>query len=218
MLLGLAVLASLAVRSDCDLPQPQPGKEALFAQLAQSAVRQNPEVLFLGDSITAELRKPEYDQLRAAAYGGIRTANMAIGRDHSGNMLWAVDHLPALSPKVVVILIGANDRRCGWGPEVTVRNTGVAIDRLRAHWPKAKIVLVPPLPRGDDPEGRQGAAVAAAFEGRKHVRVAPMGDLFSHNGQLTDFREPGAQALHPTARGQMRITRRLAPIVWQALR
>ncbi|WP_436015413.1 SGNH/GDSL hydrolase family protein [Phenylobacterium sp. LjRoot219] len=148
-------------------------------------------------------------------YGDLNAAIAAIPGNTSANTLWLLDHLPKMSPKVIVLQIGANDQRCRWGPEITAQNIRAIISRAKQKWPMARIVLVPPLPRGSDPGAERGEYVSQQFAARPDVRIVWLGDLFVSGGKLVGF--DSSANLHPTAASQDRMGARLGPVLHDEL-
>lgn len=145
MLTGSALAFSLLLStSDCKGLRPQAGREAEYGAIVHRVERLHPDVLFLGDSITAALLRHDHRAVFQRHYGDLNAAIAAIPGNTSANTLWLLDHLPKMSPKVIVLQIGANDQRCRWGPEITAQNIRAIISRAKQKWPMARIVLVPP--------------------------------------------------------------------------
>lgn len=125
------------------------------AQVAR-AVQGHVDVLFVGDSLTEMWPRPLWD----ANFGAMNAANFGIGGDHTGNLLWRLQHpaIATLTPKVVVLMIGVNNLNlCGESPEQVFAGIQAVVAKLRAHYPSARILLNALLPEGKmpDDQGRQ---------------------------------------------------------------
>src|SRR5438128_8879219 len=79
------------------------------AQFLERSKQGNIDILFLGDSITNRWpRVGEWSWRKLAPY---KPANFGIDADCTEHVLWRLEHgeLDAISPKVVVLLIGSNN-------------------------------------------------------------------------------------------------------------
>lgn len=122
----------------------------------ESQVRQaktsGAEVIFLGDSHTqgwTTTGRAAWEKhlapLKAAAFG--------IGGDGTENLLWRLDHglLDGLAtpPKVVVVLIGANNLIRGVNStEEVMDGTRAVVEKLRSKVPQARLLVLGALPMG----------------------------------------------------------------------
>src|SRR5690606_17274450 len=96
--------------------------------------------VFIGDSITAGWNGP----LWASEIAPFKPINLAIGGDHTGNLLWRLEHGAAgqLNPKVVVLLIGVNNiGHLHEGPEDIFAGVSALVEQLRQTFPEARILL-----------------------------------------------------------------------------
>ena len=119
--------------------------------------RLNPEVVFLGDSITHHWRTRGQAAWQER-FGRFRPGNLGIGGDRTQHVLWRIraGALAGIAPRVVVVLIGTNN--LGLEPETTTpRNTadevtaGVAavVREIRQELPRTRVLLLKVLPRGE---------------------------------------------------------------------
>ena len=113
-------------------------------------------VVFIGDSITHRWEKPGKTVWDAHfAEGDYRALNLGFSGDNTENVLWRIDNgeLDGLDPKAVVLLIGTNNTGHRKLEEETPLDTLLGIqaiiDRVVAKCPKAKVILLPILPRGN---------------------------------------------------------------------
>jgi len=182
----------------------------------------NPEVVFIGDSITHGWEAN--DSLRGNAkavfdkwFGKCRPLNMGFGWDRIQNVLWRLSHgeMDRTRPKAVVILIGTNNTAPGYAkpfPANTAEEIAEGIAevcrRVREKAPAAKIVLMDVFPRGakDSAFRRDVVRVNAALG----PKVAALGDanlvrlnlwekFVGADGEIP--KELMFDALHPTAKG-----------------
>ena len=117
----------------------------------------NPQVVFIGDSITHHFGgiptegippagKPVWEKLFPKERPAI---NLGFGGDRVQQVLWRIDHgeLDGISPKRVVLMIGANHVLSGGeSPEMVVEGVRACLQRIRAKTPEAKILLMAILP------------------------------------------------------------------------
>lgn len=125
----------------------------------------NPEIVFIGDSIThfwagresigePADSTPHWNE----AFKGFRVLNLGYGWDRTQNVLWRLDHgeMDGLSPKTVVLHIGTNN--IGGTRNMRANSPAEIADgileicrRVREKAPKTNIVLMAIFPRGKRP-------------------------------------------------------------------
>ena len=176
-------------------------------------------VVFLGDSITSgwhDTRELVWNQyFRDGEYRGI---NLGIGGDTTSGLLWRLQkggELDGYTAKYVVVQIGTNN--LGDGSD----SVDDVVDGIRqvVNWvihkqPKAKVVLMPILPRGerlDDPVRRRAEAVnaelAKAYATSHRVTLLDIYNKFlAPDGRLrkelyANWRKGTCDWLHPNDRG-----------------
>lgn len=179
------------------------------------------DVLALGDSIFE--RWPA--ESLAAAFPGERVLNAGVAGDRTADLLFrlsgrtttlpdasavGVSHWRGQSPRLVTIMIGTNDLR-GATPCAIAAGIVAVAAKARALYPKARVVVLGILPRGD-PQGQYAAeigAVNAAVE-----REARRSARFDYLDLTPAFRCPAAGAcdlaiprnyVHPSDRGYARL-------------
>jgi lysophospholipase L1-like esterase len=195
---------------DPTLPVPAPNDLAAHDGFVQQAKQGHIGLLFLGDSITYEWdgkAKSLYHQL----YDKYDPAVFAVKGDKTQNLLWRIDkgELDGISPKVVVLMIGANNVGLYGGETEAGVVQGVAkvVDTIREKLPTTKILLMGILPMGEfaDNPARQrirriNTALAALDDGGKTLRIL---DIGSHFLDINDDLPPSLvpDGVHPTANG-----------------
>lgn len=121
----------------------------------------NPEVVFIGDSIThqwggtpaAKGHPAPGEQVLKTTLGTYRTLNLGFGWDRTQNVLWRIDHgeLDGLHPRAVVIHIGTNNTSPGHARPNTAEEIAEGINavcaRVHAKVPRAHIILMAIFPR-----------------------------------------------------------------------
>ena len=189
------------------------------------------DLLFLGDSITQdyELRGPpewrDFVPIWQRYYGDRNAVNLGFKGDATSHLLWRIENgeTDGITPKVAVILIGANNLgRLHWSPEDTVAGIDAIIAQLRHRLPDTKLLLLGVLPSERSDWASRATieinrALAARYQGAGEVNYIDVGPLFMKNGRLN--RElfldpkltPPAAPLHPTAEGQALMAAAIEP-------
>jgi lysophospholipase L1-like esterase len=168
----------------------RPGRKLQEAKEAQ------PDLLFLGDSLTqgwedagAKVWKLYYEHRNAANFG--------FEGDSTQHLLWRIERgaLDGLSPKLIVLLIGAyNANHRDFTPDQIVGGVEAVLERIRQKCPSSRVLLLGLLPRdllADSELRHKGEKVNALLpslaDGKRvfflninHVFLNPRGVL-SHN-------------------------------------
>lgn len=132
-------------------------------------------LLFLGDSITEGWNGQA--ELWQERYGAHQPANFGIGGDQTHHVIWRIEHgeLAAITPKVVVLMIGTNNSAMHSGAEIAAANTKI-IRLIREKLPNSKVLLLAIFPRDARPSPQDGtisdAARADAAKRMAAIRVA----------------------------------------------
>lgn len=187
-------------------------------------VAQHDEVdaLFLGDSITAGWDYTIWQQ----RFVPLKAANFGIGGDHTGNLLWRLQHgaIGNLQPKVIVVLIGVNNfGHLNENPEQTAAGVRAVVEQIKLAWPTAKILLNAVFPYEQQ----------ASSPRRAHVKQLNNAIKKLADNNLVFFRDYGhlmlekdgsissavmADFLHPTALGYQRWADAMQPDLEQLLK
>lgn len=178
-------------------------------------------VVFFGDSLTAGygLDDPAGESYPAriqekidAEKLGWRAVNAGLSGETTSGGLRRVDWILRQPVDIFVLALGGNDGLRGIDPSVSRTNLQQILERVRAKYPQAKLVLA-----GMQMPPSMGADFAKAFErmypevAEKHGAVLVPFLLDGVGGQL-DLNLP--DRIHPNARGHAVI----AETVWKALR
>jgi lysophospholipase L1-like esterase/ketosteroid isomerase-like protein len=174
------------------------------------------DVLFLGDSITDNWRKPEQGlSVWETHFAPLHAANFGIGGDRTQHVLWRMQNgeLTGLKPRVVVLMIGTNNT--GFERDkLTPRNstpdiiTGVTaiVQGLRTQLPEAKILLLAIFPRAEestDPVRLQiheiNNAIARLHDGKRIFFLDIGAKFLEPDGALPKDIMP--DFLHPNTKG-----------------
>ena len=178
-------------------------------------------IVFFGDSLTAGYG---LDDPATQGYPGLiqkkidaaglpwRTVNAGLSGETSAGGLRRVDWVLRQPIDVFVLALGANDGLRGVDPAVTRDNLQKILDRVKAKYPRAQLVVA-----GMQMPPAMGATFAEAFA-KNYPELAAKNDAtlipFLIAGVGGDPRLNQADRIHPTAAGQEIV----AENVWAVLR
>lgn len=227
MLIGLKTTRALPSR-----PRPPPSRfvnpwlTSLFVCLAcfVGALRASSAprtILFFGDSLTAGygLDDPAQDAFPALIQKKIATAgldwrvvNAGLSGETTAAGLRRVDWILRQPVDVFVLALGGNDGLRGIAPNVSTANLQGIVDRVRAKYPEAKIVLggmMMPPSMGED-YARAFAGMYPALGKKNELTVIPF--LLEGVGGSAELNQ--RDRIHPTEKGHAVI----AETLWKYLR
>lgn len=190
-------------------------------------------LVWLGDSITQYWDrdgKLPYQQVRPVwrkYYAPYDALNFGLIGDTTASVIWRIDHheFAGLHPKLVVVLIGANNLgRPHWGAAKTVPGIEAVIRDLHRHVPGAHVLLLGILPSIRSAwisrqTGLINADLARVYAHSALVTFRDVGHVLEVNGKpdpalYVDPRmNPPEPALHPDAEGMRRIAVALQPTI-----
>jgi len=178
-------------------------------------------ILFFGDSLTAGLGLedpstqafPALIQKKLDAAGlPWRAVNAGLSGETSAGRLRRVDWILRQHVEVFVLELGGNDGLRGLPPETTRANLQAIIDRVRAKYPAAKIVLAgiaaPPNMGADFT--RAFAAIFPELAEKNDVSLIPF--LLEGVGGRPELNQP--DGIHPNVQGHAIV----AETVWKVLK
>jgi lysophospholipase L1-like esterase len=220
------ILAAVPI-SRTDLPWWRKRHEAKLEELR----RHKPELVFYGDSITQNWEKHgppawmDFVPVWNHFYGDRNAVNLGFIGDTTASLLWRVENGEAsgISPKVAVILIGANNLgRVHWSAEDTVAGIDAILAALHQRLPRTKILLLSVLPSERSEWATTTTAqinrmLAAKFGPANGVTFIDVSAVFMKGGRLNrdlfyDPRlKPPEPPLHPTAEAQARLAAAIEP-------
>ena len=220
------VLAATAL-SRADLPWWKTRHQAKLEELRQK----RPNLIFLGDSITQSWENngpPEWMNFVPSwqrFYGDRNAVNLGYSGDTTAHLLWRIQNgeTAGITPKVAVVLIGANNLgRLRWSSEDTIAGIDAIVAALQTRLPQTKILLLGILPsdRSDWTTATTIAvnkALAAKYGKSTGVTYVDVANVFMRDGKLRrdlfyDIRKtPPAAPLHPSPEGQMLISQAIEP-------
>ena len=138
------VLAAVPIGRS-DLPWWRHRHEEKLAELRHQKV----DLVFLGDSITEDWELPAFRPVWEYYYGDRHAIDLGFKGDTTASVLWRIDHgeVVGIDPKVVVVLIGANNMgRPHWGAAETVEGIAAILAQLRKRLPHTQVLLLSVLP------------------------------------------------------------------------
>jgi lysophospholipase L1-like esterase len=184
----------------------------------------NPQVVFIGDSITEGWEKsglPVWKQY----YERYDALDLGFGGDHTENVLWRLQHgeVDGIAPKVAVLMIGTNN--AGFreeAPERTAAGVKAVLDELHRRLPHTKVLLLAIFPRDEQPSGllrrinARTSSLIARFADGKRVYFADLNAAFlDANGTLS--RDVMPDLLHPGEKGYGIWARSMEPTLTKLL-
>jgi lysophospholipase L1-like esterase len=216
--------------SRMDLPWWRARHEAVLQRLKSG---ERVDLVWLGDSITQNWEKhgpPEWKDFAPYwehFYGDRHAINLGFVGDTTASVLWRLDNgeVAGISPKAVVVLVGANNLgRVHWGTDDTLAGIDAIVADLRHRLPGARILLLGILPSERTEWATEttlavNRALAMRYAHVDGVTFMDVTALFMRNGKLDtgmfyDPKEtPPDPPLHPTAQTQARIAAAIEPVL-----
>lgn len=143
------------------------------AQNEQAVAEGHANVLFLGDSITDLLQTGNGDPLWRQYYAPLGAVDFGVSGITTSQVLWQVDagQVTAVSPNVVVLMIGTNNLAMGQDPADVANGIGDIVMGIQDQLPSARILLLSILPRGQSPADPLRAKIQDTNQ-----RIAPLAD------------------------------------------
>ncbi len=201
----------------------------------------NIDLVFIGDSIfhywagNPEARYVRGKESWDRYFGTYDVVNMGFGTDRTQHVLWRLDHgaVDGLSPKVVVLMIGANNILAGgtmkvmYTPEEISAGIRAICGRLREKLPHTRILLVGILPLSDaastkhwrrfrDPIKQVNGMIAGLAKEDANIRFVDPGDRFVGKDESIS-RDVLSDFVHPTAKGYEMLGASISPIIKELL-
>ncbi len=163
-----------------DRSWPQYDWEKRHALTSAAVKQQQPDILFIGDSITHFFGGQQFDSytLRGSNtwdefYAPRKAGNLGFGWDKTENVLWRLQHgaIDGISPKAVVMMIGTNNTGACSAPDIAQGITAI-VQEFQKRLPQAKILLLGIFPRGEKP-GPQRDKIAGINQGISKLHAPP---------------------------------------------
>ncbi len=156
------------------IPVPQRGMEKRHAEKVAAAKAGDHDLLMIGDSITHNFEKPEYQAVWNQFFAPRKALNLGYSGGRTENTLWNLQNgeLEGQHPKVVTLLIGTNNSDDANYPVVhdageIQKGTRAIVTLLREKLPDTKILLLKIFPRTNTYKKADGSPrgdVAKRFE------------------------------------------------------
>ncbi len=192
----------------------------------------NPELVFLGDSIThlwaGEPNEPKgnrgADSMKDLC-AGRSMLNLGFGWDRTQNVLYRLEHgeLDGLKPKAVVLLIGTNNLAVTKQarentPAEIAEAIALIVTRVQAKCPGVKVVLMGVFPRGEKPKDPKRAKIAEINKLIAKLGEKPGVTYLDITAKLTNpdgsiSKDVMGDYLHPTAKGYAIWAEALKPVL-----
>ncbi|XP_046906385.1 platelet-activating factor acetylhydrolase IB subunit beta [Hypomesus transpacificus] len=178
-----------------------------------------PEVLFVGDSMVQLMQQYE---IWREIFSPLHALNFGIGGDTTCNVLWRLQNgeLDNIRPKVAVVWVGTNNHK--HTAEQVAGGILAIAQLLTSRLPKAKVVVLGLLPRGERPNPlrEKNAAVNGFLRSwlprLGQAQFLDVGAGFVHtDGSITP--QDMFDFLHLTAAGYRTVAKPLSELLLQIL-
>jgi lysophospholipase L1-like esterase len=189
------------------------------------------DLIFLGDSITQDWEyhgPPEWLDFAPVwqqFYGDRHAVNLGFVGDTTANLLWRIENgeVAGITPKVAVILIGANNLgRVHWSAEDTLAGIDAIIAQLRRRLPQTKLLLLGVLPSDRSAWVTETTAainhgLAVKYAHNAEVTYLDVSHVFMQGNKLNrdlyadPKMTPPRAPLHPSPQGQAVMAQAMEP-------
>lgn len=175
-------------------------------------------VLFLGDSITDGLAAGVGTPVWETFYAPLGMEDFAIAGLTTSQVLWQVrtGQVAALSPDVVVLMIGTNNLALGQSPAAVASGITEIVREIQAQSARTQVLLLGIFPRGRTPAEPLRQSIAqvnariAALDDGDRVRYLDIGNNFLQpDGTISPLVMP--DFLHPSEWGYLVYTASVWP-------
>lgn len=196
--------------------------DKMHAEDVLTAQHDQIDVLFVGDSITAGWDKNIWEQ----NFAPLKAANFGIGGDHTGTLLWRLQHgaIGNIQPKLIVLLIGVNNfGHLHESPKQVGEGVTAVVQQLQLAWPNSKILL-----NAIFPFEQLASSPKRALVKQLNTNIAKLGNgktiLFKDYGHLLLQKDGSispdimSDFLHPTAKGYQRWADAMTPDIRSLLK
>ncbi len=216
--------------SRMDLPWWQ---DRFATTLAEAKAQPDAKIVWLGDSITQYWQRQGtdgYDNIMPVwqtYYAPYDALDFGFVGDTTSSLIWRLDNgqVAGLHPKLVIILIGANNLgRVHWGAAMTVPGIEAVVTNTRERLPAAHVLLLGILPSKRSPWVDQQTvlinnALAARYAHDAQVTFLNAGTVLLKNDAVDENlfvdpkQTPPKPALHPDAAGMTLLAEAIKPEV-----
>lgn len=213
----LISLLALAILSACGSSTDQQKTEAVKADSSEAETDQK-TILFFGNSLTAAYGIDQEDgfagltQARIDSLGlNYRVINGGLSGETTAGGLSRLDWFLEDEPYLFILELGGNDGLRGILPAESKRNLIGIIDKVRAKYPEAKIILagmqIPPNMGQEYTEEFKSIYPEVAVE--KDVTLIPF--LLENVGGIPELNLP--DGIHPTEEGHKIVLETIWPYI-----
>lgn len=172
---------------------------AVSEEITQVVVRDKPDILFLGNSITQALsnnrKRITYKTDKPASgnyFGNLSWESAGISGDKTENLLWRVKNgeYGKGNPKYVVLTIGINNVTAGDSPRDIGEGIVAISEECKLQFPGSKIIILGLLPAGKSPDSdmRKSCNAIHDYLGKIHWQgvtyINPTAWFIRTNGEL----------------------------------
>jgi lysophospholipase L1-like esterase len=195
---------------------PQPGYPNALKGHNSSLLKNMPEILFIGDSITAGWNK----DVMKEKFAKYKTMQIGIGGDWTQNVLWRVENstLDQVKPKLIILMIGTNNFGHGYSVDDIVAGNAAILKAIKKKTPDTKVLLLGIFPRGKKMSDAGNTTIKeineklqALADGKKIFFLDIGGKLVEPDGTLN--RNVFYDGLHLTKEGYIRWSDAILPTV-----
>jgi acyl-CoA thioesterase-1 len=206
--LKVVLMSGLLTLAACESANQQSQQDSTVVPKEQASEKPTKTVLFFGDSLTAGygLEDPASDAYPSVIQEEIKKADLPYTVVNAGNSgetsaggRGRIDWVLKQKVDVFVLELGANDGLRGVAVSETTRNLQVIIDRVKAKYPTAKIVLtgmqVPPSMGAD--YARDFKEMFPKLATKNKITLVPF--LLDKVGGISKLNQ--GDGIHPTKEG-----------------
>lgn len=164
--------------------------------------KNNIKILMLGDSITHQWEYPAAKDAKAKYLDPYGVLNLGCGGDRTQNTIWIIEKsgiLELVKPQLVTIMIGTNNRD---NYQATAAGVKAIVEKVRARYPEARILLYAIFPRGKDntdarriKNDKANEVIAKLCDGKNVIWVDIRKNFLTADGILEKSMMP--DLLHP---------------------
>lgn len=189
------------IKPPADIPEVKrlPGGKPspAFLEKHDAFIRQaaavNPDVLFLGDSITAEWLEAGR-AIWSKHVTVYKPLNLGISGDRTENVLWRLSNgeIDKIKPKVIVLMIGTNNLYM-YSVDEICEGVAAILNELNDRLPESKILLLGILPRAKSADARVRTKIRqineqlAKMADGKNIRFLDFGgELVEPDGSISE--------------------------------
>ena len=186
------------------------------------AREKNPEILFLGDSITeswawGDGRLDVYQQY----FGQYSAENFAIGGDMTQNLLWRLQHGidGSIAPNITILMIGTNNfLHQQQSPQEVSAGVKAVITQVQKNYPNTTILTLGILPLHQSADNNSRQYVAQTNQLIEQLADNQSVFFLNFSDKFLDRQGNIPQALmtdyiHPTAKGLQIVAEHVAPVL-----